>query len=119
MPIDAPAHEGFDFMADIENERYCNPEVKDMQRIDAGPVGAGAEWEGDYRRMGTMRVRLDEYDRPRRLVFSTVAPRMDMHFVFEFAPVDRGAATDITANADVRPRGVLKLAAPLLGVRMR
>jgi hypothetical protein len=119
MHLDARVDEAFDFMADVGNELAWNPDVKSVRRLDDGPVAAGTEWEGVYRGMGSMRVRLDEYDPLRRLVFSTTGSRMDMRFSFDFAVGAERATTDVTANADITPRGATKLAGPLLGVMMR
>jgi uncharacterized protein YndB with AHSA1/START domain len=77
--VDAPAEELFDLMADPETEVGWNPDALDVRRIGAGPVGPGAEWQGRYQGKGSMLIRLDEYERPRRLVFSITGDRMDMH----------------------------------------
>src|SRR5690349_23881129 len=79
MQIGASPEEAFDLMADVGNETIWNPDVKSVRRVDAGAAAAGAEWDGEYRGMGTMRVRLDECDRPRRLVFTTTGSRMNMY----------------------------------------
>lgn len=103
--VDAPAEELFDLMADPETEVGWNPDALDVRRIGAGPVGPGAEWQGRYKGMGSMRIRLDEYERPRRLVFSITGDRMDMHWAFTFTP-DAGA-TRLAAAAELRPKGAM------------
>jgi carbon monoxide dehydrogenase subunit G len=119
MHVDATPEEVYDLLADVDNERSWNPDVKSVRRIDEGPVGAGAEWDGDYKGMGTMRVRLVECERPHRLVFSTTGPRMRMRFAFHFAPGAAAATADVTADADIEPAGITRLFAPLLGPMMR
>jgi uncharacterized protein YndB with AHSA1/START domain len=119
MQIDAPPDDVFDLMADVGNEATWNPDVKVVRRLDAGALAAGAEWEGDYRGMGTMRVRLDEYDRGRRLVFTTIGSRMNMHFSFDFEATNDGRSSGVHVCADIVPRGIMKLAAPVLTPMMR
>jgi carbon monoxide dehydrogenase subunit G len=119
MHLDAAPEEAFDFMADVTNEPAWNPDVKSVRRLDDGPVVVGSEWEGDYKGMGAMRIRLEEIDRPNRLAFSTSGSRMDMQFSFEFGPGSAASGTDVTARADVHPRGAMKLVGPLLGPMMR
>jgi hypothetical protein len=117
MHISATPEEVYDLLADVDNERTWNPDVKAVRRIDAGPVGPGAEWDGDYKGMGTMRVRLVACDRPRRLQFVTTGSRMRMDFTFAFDGT--GATTDVTAIAVVEPVGMMRLLGPLLGPMMQ
>lgn len=117
MSIDAPTAEVFDFMADPENEMGWNPDIKSIRRLGSGPIGVGTEWEGVYRGMGKMRVRIEEYDRPRRLAFTTSGPRLDMRFAFDFAPDPSRA--ELTADAEMRPKGLTKLMTPLFAPMMR
>jgi uncharacterized protein YndB with AHSA1/START domain len=119
MKIDARPEEVFDLMADVGNERDWNPDVKCVRRLDTGPLACGAEWDGDYRGMGTMRIRLDEYERPRRLVFTTTGSRMRMRFGFDLTPARDNATTEVHVRADIVARGLMTLAGPLLGPIMR
>jgi hypothetical protein len=117
MAFDASVNDVFDFLADCENERAWNPDLKDIRRITSGPLGAGTEWDGTYRGMGTMRIRLDDYTPNRRLAFTTTGSRMAMSFVFTFTGDDRH--TQAAIDADVTPKGAMRLVAPLLGPMMR
>ena len=115
--VDAPPNELFDLMADPENETSWNPDALEVRRVDHGPLGPGSEWEGRYRGMGSMRVRLDEYERPRRLVFSTIGPRMDMRWAFTFSP--EGAGSYLAAEAELTPKGAMRLMSPVLTPMLR
>lgn len=117
MHIEDPVEEVFDFMADCGNEADWNPDIKSVRRVGAGPVGPGAEWEGVYRGMGSMRVRIESYERPDLLGFSTTGRRLDMQFTFRYFAA--GDATDITVDAVMVPKGLMRLAAPLVGPMMR
>jgi uncharacterized protein YndB with AHSA1/START domain len=115
--VDAPIEELFDLMADPKTEVDWNPDAIEVQRIDRGEIGPGAEWHGRYKGMGSMQIKLDKYDRPNRLVFSINGNRMDMHWTFTFAP--EGAATRLAAEAELQPKGAMRLMTPLLGPMMR
>lgn len=115
--VNAPVEELFDLMADPATEVSWNPDALDVKRIDSEPVGPGAEWQGRYKGMGSMRIRLDEYERPRRLVFSITGDRMDMHWAFTFTP--EAGATRLAAAAELRPKGAMRFISPLFGPMMR
>lgn len=117
MTFEAPVADVFDFLADCENERAWNPDLKEIRRVSPGPLGAGTEWEGTYRGMGTMRIRLDDYVPNQRLTFTTTGSRMAMLFVFSFS--GDGGHTQAAVDAEVTPKGAMRLAAPLLGPMMR
>jgi uncharacterized protein YndB with AHSA1/START domain len=115
--VDAPVDDLFDLMADPETEESWNPDALEVRRLDQGPIGPGAQWQGRYKGMGSMRIVLDEYERPTRLVFSITGDRMDMHWFFTFAA--DGAATRLKAAAELRPKGAMRLLSPLFGPMMR
>ena len=115
--VEAAPGELFDLMADPQTEVDWNPDALEVQRVDDGPLGPGAQWRGRYRGMGSMHIALDEYERPERLEFSITGSRMDMKWRFTFAP--DGAATRLEAVADLRAKGVMRLLSPLLGPMMR
>ena len=116
--IDAPVGALFDLMADPSTEEQWNPDALTVRRLDDGGVGPGAHWQGRYKGMGEMDITLDEYVRPARLVFSIVGSRMDMHWTFTFA-ADGPSASLLTAVAELRPKGAMRLLAPLFGPMMR
>ena len=115
--VEAPPEELFDLLADPENEVQWNPDVLEIRRVDDGPVGVGSRWRGRYRGIGTMEITLSECERPQRLAFATKGSRMDMDFHFAFAPAD--TATELASHAEIRPKGALRLMAPLMGPMMR
>lgn len=119
MQIAGPVDEVFDFMADVANETRWNPDVKTVRRLDSGPLAVGSEWEGTYRGMGAMRVRLDEYERPHRLVFSTTGVRMNLRVAFDYAAGAGGDTTAVTVAAGVEPQGIMRVLSPVVGPMMR
>ena len=115
--VNAPVDQLFELMADPETEESWNPDALEVRRIDRGPIGPGAQWQGRYKGIGTVHIKLDEYEPPSRLVFSITGSRMDMHWAFRLAP--DGAATQLGAAAELRPKGAMRLLSPLMGPMMR
>ena len=115
--VAAPIEDLFDLMADPCTEEDWNPDALEVRRLDDGPIGPGARWQGRYKGMGDMQVTLDEYERPTRLVFSITGSRMDMRWTFNYAPGE--SATRLTAAGELTPKGAMRLLSPLLGPMMR
>src|SRR5436190_11985815 len=118
MDVDEPPEAVFDLMADAANEPVWNPDALDVKRVDDGPLGPGAEWAGRYKGMGTMNVRIDEYERTKRLKFTTTGIRMDMQWTFEYSPAGE-SRTHVDAHAEIQPKGPMRLMGPLMGPMIR
>lgn len=110
--VDRPAEEVFDFLADVRNEERWNPNVVRIESASDGPLAVGDTFEGVYRRGGRMRFELVEALRPRRLVFHGGGRQMTLLATLELERVD--SATRVRMKGELRPRGLLKLLAPLV-----
>ena len=66
---------------------------------------------------GVLDGKLRQHERPHRLAFSINGNRTDMHWTFTFAP--DGTATRLAAEAELQPKGAMRLMTPLLGPMMR
>ena len=110
--LDYPPETVFDYIADVRNEQQWQKDMKSAEKVTVGPVGEGTVFETDYRLFGTMRLELRDVRRPEHLVFRGDGPRMWMSFCMDVAPVD--GASRVTFQLDMRPKGLLKLFAPLL-----
>jgi hypothetical protein len=89
-----------------------------VTRAGDGPVAAGAEWDGRYKGMDTMHVRLDEYERPKRLKFTTTGNKLDMQWTFVYSS-QTPSKTHVDAHAVIEPKGAMKLMGPLIGRMIR
>jgi Polyketide cyclase / dehydrase and lipid transport len=117
MELPGSPEEVFAFIEDCSNERAWNPDLIDIKRLDAGPVTVGSEWDGNYKGMGTMRIRVEEHEPPSHVRFSTTGPRMDMSFTFDVAAAGGGAR--VHGHGEMVPKGPMRLMAPLLGPMIR
>lgn len=107
------AEDVYDFLADLRNESGWNPRVVGVEQLTPGPVVTGTTFHGIYRGIGTLDTVLVECDRPSRIVFRSEGPRMSIDGAFVLTRTAGG--TGIVLNADLRPRGLLKVIAPFLG----
>jgi carbon monoxide dehydrogenase subunit G len=105
----------FDFLVDGRNEARWNPANRTEQATE-GPIGVGTDFRFTREMMGGRSgvYRVTEYDRPLRFTHSTVSGNLPMRFEAHhfFEPV--GDKTRITWEFEVRPRGPLRLMAPLM-----
>lgn len=114
--INRPVEEVFDFVADARNEPRYNPRIRRAEKVSDGPIGPGTRFRTETTSMGRtteMIIEIIEYQRPRRLVSTTRLSAMDIHGTLTFDPVDSG--TRMQWSWDVKPRGIYKLMAPLIG----
>ena len=105
--MDAPVEPLFDLLADPETENDWNPEAIEVRRV------AENRWRGRYKGIGEMDIVLDDAVRPERLHFTITGSRLDMDWSFTLAP--DGDGTRLHVDADMEPKGAMRIAGPLLG----
>jgi hypothetical protein len=109
--------EVLDFVADERNEPRYNPRMRDAEQISEGPIGSGTRFRTELETMGRtvpMIVAFTGYERPRRLASVTRSSIMETEGALTCGSVPGG--TRMRWSWDVRPRGALRLMAPLVGV---
>jgi hypothetical protein len=115
--VERPAGEVFDFLADARNELSWNDTVLTMEKVTAGPIGAGTRFRGDHKRIGVLDSTITAFERPARLSFhgEGKAMRFDAEFAFE----QGSGVTTIRETIAMEFYGLLRLLAPLLGGSLR
>lgn len=115
--IECPVGEVFDFVADERNEPAYNPRLAGVEKTTPGPIGNGTRWHAvaaSGNRATPFDLEITEYTRPTRLASVTHIDGVDISGVLTFAPDAEGTRMNWTWN--LRPKGALKLASPLLAV---
>jgi len=115
--MNRPVEEVFDFVADERNEPRYNPRMRDAEQISEGPIDLGTRFRTELETMGRtmpMIVEFTGYERPQRLASVTRSSMMETEGALTFESVPGG--TRMCWSWDVRPRGALRLMAPLVGV---
>lgn len=113
--INQPVELVFDCVADQRNEPNYNPQMLRSEMITDGPIGVGTRFRATTqsgRREVEMLIEVTEYQRPRRFGSRTTMSSADIDGGLTFEPVNR--ATRMSWSWDVRPKGSLRLLAPLV-----
>jgi len=118
--IRRPLEEVFDFVADERNEPAYNPQIGSVEKVTPGPIGVGTQWHAvaaSRRRATPFELEVTEYTRPHRLASLTRMRGMDISGGLTFAP--EGSATRMNWYWELRPKGMAKLAGPLIAAMGR
>lgn len=118
--INRSVEQVFDFVADERNEPRFNPKMLTVEKITSGPVGAGTRFRTQVKarqRTAEMSVELTAYERPRRLTSVSKLSNMEIEGTLTFDPVPEG--TRMSWSWDLAPRGILRLATPVIGLKGR
>jgi len=113
--INRPVEEVFDTVADERNEPRYNPGMLRAEKLSPGPVGLGSRFRAEMRtwpRPVVMTTECTGYKRPRLLASTTRVSTMDIQGTLTFDPVPEG--TRMRWSWNLQPRGLLKLATPLV-----
>jgi hypothetical protein len=113
--IGRPVEVVFDYVADQRNEPQYNPRMVRAEKITGGPVGKGTRFSSAVMSRGhraDMVIELTGYERPVRLAQVTTMAQADMSGTLTFEPV--GTGTRMRWSWRVRPKGAVKLLAPVI-----
>lgn len=109
----------FGFLADLENIPRWNYAIVETRKISDGPVGVGTS----YRQVRSLPapseeiLEIAEFEPNRRLAIRGGLGPLAGTLTYDLQPVDDG--TLLTNTADLEASGILKLAAPVAGARVR
>lgn len=108
--------EAFAYVADFANSQEWDPGVATADRIDSGPVGAGARYRLGIRRgsrVTPMEYEISVFEPPRRVVLVGSGSGVSAVDDIMFSEFEGGTVIDYTA--DIRLQGALRLAQPFMG----
>ncbi|HET7247443.1 MAG TPA: SRPBCC family protein [Streptosporangiaceae bacterium] len=111
--IAAPAEKVFDYVTDVRREPEWNPQLREPEKLTAGPVGAGTRYRVRFGRgVGTAIIENTGFDRPRSWSAVSTARRLTVRFRGQVTPDPRGC--QLAVHTELQPRGVLRVLSPLL-----
>jgi carbon monoxide dehydrogenase subunit G len=120
LQIPIAPERAFDHVADFTTTEQWDPGISSAERLDAGPLQVGARFQVQLK-LGPIELPLvyeiTTYERPSRVVLTTVGPTHRGEDDVTFAPSHGG--TRITWNAAFALRGPGLLIDPALGVGFR
>jgi uncharacterized protein YndB with AHSA1/START domain len=113
--IRRPVEEVFDFVADQRTEPMYNRNMIGSEKVTEGPIGVGTRFRATIRagrRPMSMDIEYTGFDRPRRIASATRMRTADFSGTLTFVPTTAG--TRLAWSWQTRPKGVVRLLAPLL-----
>ena len=102
----------FDYFADLRNEPNYNPQVREIMKTSAGPVGLDTQFEGTHSGFGRVTWRLVEYERPKHVVIDGSVGRGTYRWTGDFEAAQGG--TWMTGRMEWQPPRRWRPIRPLL-----
>ena len=115
--IRRPVEDVFDFVADERNEPRFNPRMLRVEKLTEGPIATGTRFRADMKtrsRPSQMTIEYTAYERPNRLASTTQLSSMTIAGSLAFSSAPQG--TRLCWDWDLKPRGLLRLLAPIIAV---
>ena len=113
--IRRPVEEVFDFVADERTEPIFNHNMLSSEKVTDGPIGVGTRFRAVIRagrKALPMDIEYTGFDRPHLIASNTHMSTADFSGTLTFTPTLSG--TRLRWSWRTRPRGVVRLAAPVL-----
>jgi len=119
IQVSAPQDEAFAYVADFANSADWDPGVATAKKVTEGPVREGTEFDLVALFRGKRHLFhyvVSEFEPERRLVLSGEGEKAGSVEEITFEPT--GAGTRIRYVADIKLKGIARVAEPLLGRTM-
>lgn len=112
--------DAFSYLGNFANTQEWDPGVRSATRTDGGALGAGSTFRVEVSFMGRtmpLEYRIIDWSPPRRVVLTTETDRFAGRD--EIAVEPAAAGSRITYTADIRLKGLLKIAEPIMALAFR
>jgi carbon monoxide dehydrogenase subunit G len=119
VTIHRSPQEVFDYLADFENVPEWNYAVVQTRKTSEGPIGVGTTYQQtrSLPSQSEESFQVTKFESGRTLAIHGDLGPFTGTLSYQLEPVDDG--TLLTNSADLEARGLMKLAAPLAGGRIR
>ena len=103
----------FDYCTDLTREPEWNPKAKRVQKLSAGPIGLGTQYEAEFLKGSPMTIELVHFERPVAWASVGRSRRLDANGEGRVSATEDGA--HLVMRMELRPKGALRLLLPILG----
>ena len=111
--IAAAAETVFDYVTDVRQEPEWNRQLREVEKLTPGPVGAGTRYRVRFGRgVGAAIIENTAFDRPRGWSAVSRSQRLDVRFRGQVTGVPGGCR--LAVRNELSPRGALRVLAPVL-----
>lgn len=107
----------FDFCSDLGHEAEWNPMMKRVVKLTDGPIGIGARYKTEFVDAPSMVMECIRFERPSAWAMAGDSRALKAAGGGRVLPTSEGA--HLVMRMELEPHGLLKLATPLLGRRMK
>jgi uncharacterized protein YndB with AHSA1/START domain len=117
--INRPVEEVFAVLSNEEHRPKWSSTTIELKKTSEGPIGVGTTWRGVDRIFGRRMEResvFTEFEPNRKIRQKSTSGPIPFEVQFLYQPVEAG--TQVIVIAEAQPRGLFKLAGPLL-MRLR
>ena len=111
VDVDRPAEQVFAYCTDPRNATAWNSSVDEVELLTDGPVGVGTRYRF-HSSAGEGVVQYIRFDPPRAWTATSCGDRLDVRFEGEVVPLE--GRSHLRFRAELRPRGALRLLAPVV-----
>jgi polyketide cyclase/dehydrase/lipid transport protein len=117
VDISRPPEEVFDYCSDPGREPEWNPMMKTSKKITDGPLGVGSRYATEFVKGPPMVMECVGYERP--AAWSLVGRSSALQAGGGGRVLPAADGSHLIMRMELEPRGLLRLAAPLLRRRMK
>ena len=103
----------FDYCTDLTREPEWNPKAKRVQKLSAGPIGLGTQYEAEFLKGSPMTIELVHFERP--VAWGSVGRSRRLDAKGEGRVSAREEGAHLVMRMELRPKGALRLLLPILG----
>lgn len=104
--------EVFDYCSDLENERQWNPNLVSLEALSSRPIVVGTKYVALWKGGPPVTCEYTRIERPG--VWEVYGTGKGMNIAFRGQVTRQGDDTRLTVTMDLRPRGLLRLLAPII-----
>ena len=120
LEVDEPVEGAFAFVGDFANSAIWDPGVAESRNVTGGPLGVGTRYDLTVvfgKRSLPMTYEVTVFDPPHRVVLRGTGSTVNAVDDIRFEPTPRG--TKIRYTADLRLKGLMRVAEPLMRGRFQ
>ena len=112
VDINRPPEEVFDYCSDHRHEPEWNPMMMRIAKLTGGPVAAGTRYAAEFVKGPPMVMECTRYERPATWSLTGDSPVLTARGGWRVLPAADGSR--LVVRVEMEPRGLLRLAGPLL-----
>jgi uncharacterized protein YndB with AHSA1/START domain len=112
VTVERPSAAVFGYLVDPANQVHWSPNFQVLEQPPDGPLGLGSRFRGRLKNFGSLEFVYDEFEAPGS--FRMATDHRTGHLTHRFTVHDEGDRTRLEHEVGFEPRGLARIAAPLM-----